>query len=275
MAQNTVYGLFCIDRIRSDAREAGALVCAAVLGAIVWNLITWVAGIPSSSSHALIGGLMGPFVMKYGFSVINGRGILLSVLLPLFISPIIGFAFGFAVFRFTERLLGGRCVRVKKLFRWMQTVACVLVNAFQGSNDAQKNMSIFALLLMMQTGTYRFSLPNNIILISALTIASGLLLGGMRMIKNVGTKIYSVKLLHSMSAQVSSLIVIGSASFLGFPVSGTQIVNSAVFGVGTADCPNAVGWLYARDMLTAWFITIPAAFLIASGFYWVFHWIGG
>lgn len=251
------------------------MICAAVLGAIIWNMITWVGSIPSSSSHAVVGGLMGPFVMKFGFSVINGKGILLSVLLPLFTSPMIGFLFGYLIFRFNEFIFGGRSVRIKKLFQGLQISTCVLINAFQGSNDAQKGIGILALLLMIHTGSAEFAISQNIMLISAFTIAFGLVLGGMRMIRSVGTKIYSVKSLHSLSAQTSSLLVIGLASILGFPVSGTQIVNSSIFGVGSADRPNAVGWLYAKDMLTAWLITIPASFLISSALYWIFHLIGG
>lgn len=274
VAKSTIYGLFDVARIRSNPREVPTIVCAAMLGAITWNIITWVGSIPSSSSHAIVGGLMGPFILEFGFSVINAKGILSSVLLPLFLSPVIGFFFGYMIFRFSEYFFKGCDIRVKKLFQGTQISTCVLINAFQGSNDAQKAMGIIALLLMIQNDSLQFSLSKGTILISALTIASGLLLGGMRMIKNVGTKIYSVRSLHSMCAQAASLTVIGLASILGFPVSGTQIVNSSIFGVGAADRPNAVGWLYAKNMLTAWVITIPVSFLISSGFYLILR-MGG
>ena len=269
VARSMVYGLFDVTRIGSDPREAPTIICAAMLGAITWNLVTWVGRIPSSSSHAIIGGLLGPFILKYGFSVINPQGILFRVLFPLFLSPMIGFLFGYIIFRLSERFFKGCNIRVKKLFQGAQVSTCVLLNAFQGSNDAQKAMGIFALLLMTQNGTNRFSLSKGTVLISAFSIALGLLLGGMRMIKSVGTKIYSVKSFHSMCAQAASLVVIGFASVFGFPVSGTQIVNSSIFGVGAADRPNAVGWLYAKNMLIAWLITIPASFLISSGFYMI------
>lgn len=275
VAKSTIYGLFNVDQIRQNPREAAVMICAAVLGAIIWNIITWVASIPSSSSHAIIGGLMGPFVMHFGFSVINAKGILLSVLLPLFTSPMIGFCFGFFIFKLNEILFGGRSVKIKKLFQGLQISTCVLINAFQGSNDAQKGIGILALLLIVHTGAQGFFVPQYIMFFAALTIALGLILGGMKMIKSVGTKIYNVKSLHSMSAQMSSLAVIALASILGFPVSGTQIVNSSIFGVGAADRPNAVGWLYAKDMLTAWLITIPASFLISSVFYFICQRIGG
>lgn len=275
VANSTVNGLFHVETIQKDSGGVFAMICAAVLGATVWNVITWINGIPSSSSHAIVGGLMGPFVVKYGFAVINVRGMLFSILLPLFTSPVIGFLFGYLIYWVNQKLFSGRGIRVRSLFQGSQAATCVLINAFQGSNDAQKAMGIFALLLMARNGSWSFSVPEPVILLSALTIAAGLLLGGTRMIRSVGTKIYSVKRLHSMSAQTSSLIVVGLASALGFPVSGTQIVNSSILGVGAADRPNAVGWLYAKDMLTAWLVTIPVSFLISAGFYLIFHSMGG
>ncbi|MCI1965210.1 MAG: inorganic phosphate transporter [Oscillospiraceae bacterium] len=274
VARSTVFGLFRIDPILQSPEETSAMISAAMLGAITWNLITWISKIPSSSSHAIVGGMLGPFVMKFGISVINVKGLLLSVLLPLLTSPIIGFIIGYAIFKLNKVVFGGRSVRIKKLFQKVQVSTCILINAFQGSNDAQKGIGVLALLLMALSGSSTFRVSQNVMLLSAFTIALGLVLGGMKMIKSVGTKIYNVKSLHSLSAQLSSLFVITTASVMGFPVSGTQIVNSSIFGVGAADRPNAVGWLYAKDMLTAWLITIPTSFLISAGFYWVFHKIG-
>ena len=275
VAESTVYGLFHIEQIRQNPKEIIAMVCAAVLGAIVWNMITWVSKIPSSSSHAIIGGLMGPFVMNFGFSVINVKGILFNILLPLFTSPLIGFCFGYFLFKINKILIEGRGVKIKKMFQGTQISTCVLINAFQGSNDAQKGIAVLALLLIADKGMKEFFIPRYVMFLAALTIALGLILGGMKMIKSVGTKIYNVKSLHSMSTQVSSLLVIAPASIFGFPVSGTQIVNSSIFGVGAADRPNAVGWIYAKDMLVAWLVTIPSSFLVSAGFYWIFRRIGG
>ncbi|WP_457943700.1 anion permease [Caproiciproducens sp. LBM24188] len=275
VAESTVYGLFQMELIRRDPGNVSGMICADVLGAILWNLITWFGSIPSSSSHAVVGGLMGPFVMEFGFSIINLKGMLVSILLPLFTSPVIGFFFGFLIFKLNEAIFGQQSIRVKKLFQGMQISTCVLINAFQGSNDAQKGMGILALLVMVGSGSSDFRVSQTVVFLSAATISFGLLLGGMKMIRSVGSKIFNVKSLHSMSAQVSSLLVVAAASLLGVPVSGTQIVNSSIFGVGAADRPNAVGWLYARDMLTAWLVTIPASFLISSAFYWIFQRIGG
>ncbi len=275
VAQGTIYGLFNVSFVRENSNEIALMISASMLGAIIWDIITWVGGIPSSSSHAVIGGLLGPFIMKFGFSVVNAKGIFLVVLIPLFTSPIIGFFFGYLIFKLNQNIFCGYSVKIKSLLRGLQVSTCILINAFQGSNDAQKGMGILALLLMINGNTSAFVISKNIVLSSALTIALGLVLGGMKMIKSVGTKIYSVKIIHSMSAQTASLFVIVIASVFGFPVSGTQIINSSIFGVGAADRPNAVGWSYAKDMLTAWLITIPFSFLLSSGFYYVFHCIGG
>nr|WP_243112748.1 inorganic phosphate transporter [Caproiciproducens sp. NJN-50] len=275
VAESTVFGLFHVDPILKNPGGTAEMISAAMLGAIVWNIVTWIIRIPSSSSHAIVGGMLGPFVMKFGFSVINVRGLLLSVLLPLFTSPIIGFIFGYFIFKLNKVIFEGRGVQIKKMFQGMQASTCILSNAFQGSNDAQKGIGVLALLLMAFSGSSEFRASQNVMLLSALTISLGLVLGGMKMINSVGTKIYNVKSLHSLSAQISSLFVITGASVMGFPVSGTQIVNSSIFGVGAADRPNAVGWLYAKDMLTAWLITIPASFFISSVFYWIIHRIGG
>lgn len=267
VAESMVSGVLNLGLVRESGQEISALVFSSVLGAVVWNLITWVAGLPSSSSHAIVGGLLGPFVVRYGAAVVNQNGIILKVLLPLFTSPVIGFACGYLIFRWNKTCFLGRSIRVKKLFQALQGITCVLINAFQGSNDAQKGMGLLALLLAVSSGSGKLTVPKTAVLLSALAISLGLVLGGGKMIRSVGTKIYGVRSLHSVSAQTASMLVVAAASLSGFPVSGTQIVNSAILGVGAADHPNAVGWIYAKNMLTAWLVTIPAAFLLSAGFY--------
>ena len=193
------------------------------------------------------------------------------MLLPLFTSPIIGYGFGYLIFKLNQACFLGKSIRVKKLFQAVQIATCILINAFQGSNDAQKGMGIAALLLMTAIGGNSLRIPKNIVFLSAFFIAFGLVMGGMKMIKSVGTRIFSVRSLHSVSAQMASMLVVAAASLSGFPVSGTQIVNSSILGVGAADRPNAVGWIYAKTMLVAWFVTIPASFLLSAGFYLVFR----
>lgn len=266
VAVKTVSGIFRTELVLRDPSAVAAMLCASMLGAIVWNLITWVFRIPSSSSHALVGGLLGPFLIRFGTSCINGSGLLLNVLLPLFTSPLIGYGIGFAVYRLNCLFLTRAGTGIKGRMTALQIVTCVLINAFQGSNDAQKGMGVMALLLAASGGGVP-DVPFRIVALSAAAISLGLVLGGVKMIRSVGAKIFNVRTVHSMSAQVSSAAVIVSASLLGFPISGTQIVNSSVLGVGAADRPGGVGWSYAKSMLLAWGITIPASLLLSGGFY--------
>jgi PiT family inorganic phosphate transporter len=270
VAETTITSLINLEQVRKAPDGLSLMICAAMLGAVLWNIITWVAKIPSSSSHAIIGGLMGPFLVRYGLEGIHLKGIIVSVLLPLFTSPLIGYLFGFLLYKLNQFCLEKLGIRSKNLFRVSHVITCILINAFQGSNDAQKGMGVFALLwLGTATQNNEISVPHNLILWSALAISFGLILGGLKMIKSVGTKIFPVRALHSVSAQMSALAVIGSASLFGFPVSGTQIVNSAILGVGAADRPNAVGWEYAKHMMMTWIITIPSSLLLSVGFYFI------
>ena len=269
VAVNTINNLFNLGQIGTDSKGFTVAVCAAMLGATIWNIITWVTKIPSSSSHAIIGGLLGPFLVRYGVGSIRLGGIVSGVLLPLFTSPVIGYLFGFLIYRINRFCFRDAGAQSKKTFERLQVVTCALINAFQGSNDAQKGMGVVALLLFGTARSGRLAVPPSAVLASALAIAVGLVLGGLKMIKSVGTKIYSVRALHSLSSQAAALLVIGASSSLGFPVSGTQIVNSAILGVGAADRPNAVGWDYAKNMMKAWGVTIPASLALSAGIYWV------
>lgn len=243
------------------------IIAAALLGAILWNIITWHYCIPSSSSHAIVGGIMGPFVVSFGFKVLNIQSIAVAILLPLFMSPLIGYIIGYWMMKFSNFVCTRFSVNINKLFKNMHIITLVLINMEQGSNDAQKGLGI---ILMLMISRYRFSgaeLPINVKFVTALMISVGLILGGYKMIKAIGTKIYKVKPFHSINAQLTSLLIIFTASKIGAPISGTQVVNSSIVGVGAAERPNAVGWEYVKNMIVGWFITIPCSFLISSAIY--------
>jgi PiT family inorganic phosphate transporter len=271
VAFGTVNGTLRLDGIAASGEEISKTICAAMVSAVVWNLATWVFRIPSSSSHAIVGALIGAFFASRGIDSINLRGLLLSVLLPLFTSPVVGYGIGFMIYQIGRRGFMNCRLRTRKLFQAVQIVTCVMMNAFQGSNDAQKGMGVLALLTMFTLHRPVLSLPRYAAPLSAALIALGLVLGGMKMIHSVGSTIYPVRLIHSTSAQVSATVVIVSASLFGFPISGTQIVNSAILGVGAADRPNAVGWYYAKNMLLTWLITIPCTFLLSAGLFMIFN----
>ncbi|AEF18019.1 MULTISPECIES: inorganic phosphate transporter [Thermoanaerobacterium] len=240
------------------------MIFTGLLGAVVWNLITWYIGMPSSSSHALVGGMIGPFIIKYGIYSINIYGILLKVIIPLFLSPVFGFLIGYLVMYFTSRILRSAGVKVNTVLKKLQYLTLFILNAGQGANDAQKGMGLIYILTIGSSLSRSSEFHNMIKVLSAFMISFGLLFGGLRMIKSVGTRIYRVKPFHSFNAQISSLFIVITAAVFGLPTSGTQIINSSVLGVGAKERPTAVRWQFARSMFASWIITIPASFAISS-----------
>ncbi|MBT1280337.1 inorganic phosphate transporter [Thermoanaerobacter sp. CM-CNRG TB177] len=239
------------------------LILCGLIGAMIWNFITWYFGIPSSSSHALIGGMLGPFVLEYGFNSINVQGILFRAILPLFLSPIIGFVTGYLVTFFLSEILKNQTPAANNVLKKLQYFTLFFLNAGQGSNDAQKGMGLMVILMMIKGQTHNFKVPFNIKYMVALMISLGLVLGGFRMIKSVGTRIYRVRPFHSFNAQLSSILVVSIAAIIGAPISGTQLINSSILGIGAKERPTAVRWQFARGMIMAWFITIPVSFMIS------------
>lgn len=240
------------------------IVLSGILGAILWNMITWHYSIPSSSSHAIVGGIIGPFVISFGFKSVNLYPVIISVLLPLFLSPVLGYLIGFVMMRLTNFIFEGFSTKINKSLKNIHVVTMALMNMAQGSNDAQKGIGVILMLLISRSKNINACIPFNVKLISGILISAGLMLGGFKMIKAVGTKVYKVKPMHSFNAQLSSLLIIFTASKIGAPISGTQVVNSTIVGVGAAERPNAVGWQYAKNMVMGWIITIPSSFLLSS-----------
>ncbi|HSK87582.1 MAG TPA: inorganic phosphate transporter [Anaerolineales bacterium] len=244
------------------------VILAALIGAILWNLITWYFGIPGSSSHALIGGMVGAVLIGAGFEAIKLAG-LYKVLIALFASPIIGFIIGFAMTRLIYYLVRNTSPRINSLFKNGQLVTAAAIAFSHGTNDAQKTMGIIALSLVIGGVLPEFQVPTWVIAVSAGAIALGTSLGGWRLIRTLGGKFYKIRPLHSFATQLSSAGVILAASFLGVPVSTSQVVSSAIIGVGSAERASKVRWSVAEEIMTAWLITIPASGLLAAGTYWL------
>ncbi len=244
------------------------VIAAALSGAILWNLITWYFGIPGSSSHALIGGLMGAVFVGAGLGAIKFAGLNI-VLIALFAFPLIGFGFGFLVTRLIYFLARGATPQVNRFFKRAQWVTAIVMAFGQGTNDAQKTMGIIALSLVIGGVLPSFQVPFWVVAVSALTIAVGTSLGGWRLIRTLGGKFYKIRPLHSFSTQLSSASVILAASFLGVPVSASQVVSSAIIGVGSSERASKVRWSVAEDIVSAWLITIPASAALAAGIYWL------
>jgi PiT family inorganic phosphate transporter len=239
---------------------------AALLSAIVWNLITWWFGIPSSSSHALIGGFVGAAVIGFGLDAIQIEG-LTRVLLALFLSPVLGFIFAYAVMAFFLWIGKGFTPRVNKIFLKGQWITTLSLGLSHGTNDAQKTMGILTFGLVAFGVLPEFVVPNWVIAASASAIALGTALGGWRLIRTMGAGFYRIRAVHAFSSQVASTFVIMGAALLGGPVSTTQVISSTIVGSGSAERVNMVRWGLAYQIAMAWLLTIPATFILGAGTY--------
>jgi PiT family inorganic phosphate transporter len=248
------------------------VILAALLSAILWNLLTWYLGLPSSSSHALIGGIIGAVVVGAGWQAIQLSGIE-KILIALFTSPLIGFAFGFIITRIIFLLCWNATPRVNGVFKRGQLITAVALALSHGANDAQKTMGIITLALVTGKVIPSFIVPLWVIIICAGMIAFGTALGGWRLIRTLGTKFFKIRPVHGFSSQLASAAVILGASLLGGPVSTTQVVSTSIMGVGAAERPNKVRWGVAGEIGLAWILTIPATALVAAGLYWIVMWI--
>jgi len=241
------------------------VIFGALMGAIFWNLITWWAGIPSSSSHALIGGLVGAGVVKAGLGSIVWPGLITTgafiVLSPLFgflLALLLILAVSWAFVRANPR-------SVEPTFQWLQFAAASLISLGHGGNDAQKTMGIIAVLLFSQgqLGS-NFYVPFWVVLICQATIALGTLVGGWRIVHTVGSKITRVTPVQGCCASAAGAIMLFAATFLGIPVSTTHTVTGSVVGVGAARKASAVRWNIASNIVAAWIVTLPASGLMAA-----------
>lgn len=252
-----------------DAR----LIFGALIGAIAWNLITWYYGMPSSSSHALIGGMIGAALAKAGTAPLLAPGIL-KITLFIVISPVLGMLLGglmmiavsWILFRSSTR-------RVDRWFRRLQLVSSALYSIGHGSNDAQKTMGIIWLLLIAAGVTSHDHLPRWVIVSCYAAISLGTLFGGWRIVKTMGQKITRLRPAGGFSAETGGAITLFLASSLGVPVSTTHTITGAIIGVGAAQRVSAVRWGVAGNIVMAWIITIPAAGLIAAAAWFVSNWI--
>ena len=243
-------------------------IAACLIGAILWNLITSFFGLPGSSSHALIGGMVGAVIMEAGLGAIKLAG-LYKVLLALFTSPLVGFAFGFLVTRLIYFLARNATPRINDFFKNAQFLTAIALASSHGANDSQKTMGIIALSLVIGGALPSFQVPIWVVAASAAVIALGTSFGGWRLIRTLGGKFYKIRPLHSFSTQLTSAIVILSASLFGVPVSISQVVSSAIIGVGSSERLSKVRWSVAGDIAVSWIITIPASGLLSAGVYWL------
>jgi PiT family inorganic phosphate transporter len=249
-----------------------SLVVAALIGAIVWNLITWFWGLPSSSSHALVGGMVGAVLVAYGPDKILWKG-LLYVLSVLIFSPILGFIFGTLVLKLTFYLSQNATPKISHFFNRMQILSSIALSLSHGANDAQKSMGLITMALVILGLSPTFHIPFWVIASCAAAISLGTASGGWRIIKTLGSKIYRMRSVHAFCAQTASATVILGAALFGGPVSTTHVVSSSIMGVGAGQRISAVRWGVAKNIIIAWFITIPASAVMAGSSFFLIRMI--
>ncbi len=247
-----------------------AVIFGALMGAITWNVITWRLGIPSSSSHALVGGIIGAGVAKAGFSAIVWGG-LSKTLVAIVLSPVTGFVLGTLLVVLVSWLfVRANPARTDSLFRKLQLVSSALYSIGHGSNDAQKTAGIIAVLLFANGYYEEFTVPAWVVISCFTVMGIGTMLGGWRIVHTMGSKITRLTPMQGACAETAGAITLFGATFLGIPVSTTHTITSSIVGVGSARRVHAVRWGIAGRIVWAWVITIPAS--AAMG--WLFYLIG-
>ena len=253
------------DIVKSASHVDEHILIAALFGSIIWNIITWRIGLPSSSSHALIGGLIGAVLMSAaGMDGLNFYGIG-KIILSLILSPLVGMALGCVIMLLLFRCFGRfRPTAINGKFKKMQILTAATMAFSHGSNDAQKSMGIMTLALLAGGYIDVFEVPTYVKLLAATAMACGTAVGGWRIIKTIGGKIFKLQPISGFAADLNSSIIIFGATLLHLPVSTTHVVSGSIMGVGAAKRINAVRWGVAQQMVVAWVMTIPCTAVMGA-----------
>lgn len=240
------------------SRITPVMVLAALIGSVLWNLGTWYFGIPSSSSHALIGGLVGAAVLAIGPSAVQLIG-LLKIILALLISPLLGLAVGFLLLRVALFVLRRASPSINPQLRRSQIVTLVGLGLSHGSNDGQKTIAVLTLGLVASGVLDGFQVPLWVIAASGAAMSAGIAMGGWRLIRTLGARLYRIRPIHGFISQIAGAGVILGAALLGGPVSTTQVISSSIIGAGAGQRLTQVRWGVLREMAWAWALTIPVS----------------
>ena len=265
-----IFGVAVAKTIGSDVAVSEFItiqvLIAALISACIWNIVTWFFGIPSSSSHALIGGLVGAVLIGGGVHAIVSKG-LIKIFIALFTSPIIGLLFGWLVMKLLLRLLKKASPKANYYFKVGQIPAALALALSHGANDAQKTMGIITLGLVISGYQHHFVVPVWVIVISASAISFGTFFGGWRIIRTLGSKFFKIKPIHSFASQTASALVIITASIFGGPVSTTQVVSMSIMGAGAGERLSKVRWMVLKEILLSWVLTIPVTAILSIPIY--------
>ncbi|TFG69579.1 MAG: inorganic phosphate transporter [Thermomicrobiales bacterium] len=248
-----------------DQTTTQAIIAAALIGAISWNMITWQQGLPSSSSHALIGGLLGATIIGAGVGALKIDGIVNKVLIPMITSPLAGFAIAFTLMLAIYWVFRSR--RRKPMaarFRRLQVGSAAFMAFAHGSNDAQKTMGIITLALFSAGLIPDVTVPTWVIVVSATALSAGTAVGGWRIMKTMGQRVAKLEPVHGFAAETTAASILFATAHFGMPVSTTQVISGSIMGVGASQGARAVRWGVARRILYAWILTIPAAGILAA-----------
>jgi len=250
-----------------------------VVGAIIWNLITWYKGLPTSSSHAIIGSLLGAafFSSASGADSILWSKLVDKVLLPMVLSPVFGICVGFLVMTILTWLVLRRMSPhgVNRIFSKLQIVSAGFMALNHGHNDAQKSMGIIALALVISNPGQAFDVPLWVIVSCAVAMGAGTLMGGWRIIRTLGSKMMHLDPAQGFAAETTASLIIAGASHFGIPVSTTHVITTSIMGVGTTKRLSAVRWGVVGNIVWAWVLTIPLTFLLSGGLMWAFQALRG
>jgi PiT family inorganic phosphate transporter len=258
-----------------EATTTQTVIVAALVGAIAWNLYTWYQGLPSSSSHALVGGLLGATIVASGVGALKVDGIVGKVLVPMISSPLIGFTLAFFlmlalywIFRNAKRK------PLARVFRRLQVISAGYMAFSHGSNDAQKTMGIITLALFAAGVIPTIDVPVWVIVVAASALSLGTAVGGWRIMRTMGHRVVELEPVHGFAAETTAATLLIGTAYLGMPVSTTHVISSAIMGVGSSRGPKGVRWGVARRILLAWVITIPATGGVAALVWFALHTIG-
>jgi len=273
-----------IDISHADTTHAQALVIAALLAAISYNLITWRLGLPSSSSNSLAGGLVGAGLLVVGVSHINW-GIealyhyrlegMMKVIVGLFASPFLGFIIGFLIMKLIFVIFRRFTVKIRPLFVISQYFSVAWLGFSHGANDAQKGMAIIGMMLLASGETHHFHIPFWVVIMCTSAITLGTMFGGWSIIKTLGFELYRIRVIHSVANQLGSALVNTLATAIGAPTSTTQVVTATLLGNGAAEKPSHVGWQKASHIIAGWFLNVPVSMLLGALYAYFFIYLLG
>ncbi len=268
VALTVARGILNIDRLVQGSATL-IMLLSGIVGAISWNIFSWSFKLPTSSSFALVGGLIGPCLVEYGGAVVPWRIFTFKVIGAMFLSPLVGMLAGYFIYKMMHRMLTQAPLRTNTTLKRIQYLSLVFLGVNHGSNDSQKAMGIIALLLLVAGKTSSLQIPLWVMLASVFSLVAGITMGGTGIIKTVGYGITRLKPVHSLSSQVSASSVLLLCNLVGAPVSTTQIISSAVIGVGNAYRINHLRWRTINTIFMSWIITIPMAGLLAISTFFI------